>query len=200
MRIDRRLEDSHLVEGVHGEKHHPGDVQRFNDLIGHCGFTTSTSSTQPCGAERESAKGRWSETCLKMTSINNNERAEGFLVEWRIPPKNMHGSQRPSDVYTMIFLIIGVRGIVGLLLFLVQVDVPDQFKVNFLPAFPRLNTKKRTNDSDPKREKSKQIKASIELLSYGAQPPSFRTTILGTGPSRGVCACVCVCVCVCARV
>lgn len=30
---------SYLVEGVHGEQNHPGNVQRFNYLIGYCGFT-----------------------------------------------------------------------------------------------------------------------------------------------------------------
>lgn len=40
----RRVRD--LVEGVHGEKNHPGDVQSLDNLIGHSGFPWGTSSTQ----------------------------------------------------------------------------------------------------------------------------------------------------------
>lgn len=38
----------YLVEGVHGEQNHPGNVQRFNDLVGYCGFTRCASTTETC--------------------------------------------------------------------------------------------------------------------------------------------------------
>lgn len=38
----------YLVEGVHGEQNHPGNVQRFNDPIGYCGFARCASATETC--------------------------------------------------------------------------------------------------------------------------------------------------------
>lgn len=28
----------HLIEGIHGQKHHPGHIQSFDDLVGHGGL------------------------------------------------------------------------------------------------------------------------------------------------------------------
>lgn len=38
----------YLVEGVHGEQNHPGNVQRLDDLIGYCGFPRCASATETC--------------------------------------------------------------------------------------------------------------------------------------------------------
>ena len=44
--LNRRL--LHLVEGVHGQQHDPGHVQRLDDLIGHGGLPRGAAATQPC--------------------------------------------------------------------------------------------------------------------------------------------------------
>lgn len=43
---------AHLVEGFHGQQHHPGNVQRLDDPVGHGGFPRSASATQSCETRR----------------------------------------------------------------------------------------------------------------------------------------------------
>ena len=56
---------SHLVKGVHGHEHHPGDVQSLDDLAGHGGFTRGTASAQACG--ETNGGGTWPVTLAAAT-------------------------------------------------------------------------------------------------------------------------------------